>query len=140
MFFLAEYLHTITVSAVAVTLFLGGWRGPIFGFLPWLWPTVWFLLKVTAVVFTFIWIRATLPRFRYDRLMSFGWKWLIPFGLLWILLTGAIVVIPDVYGRSALLYGIGIAAGVLFLVSLVAPFFSRKPGTLEAPASRKGRS
>ena len=51
MFFLAEYLHMITVSAVAVTLFFGGWRGPIFDVVPWLWPTVWFALKVAVVVF-----------------------------------------------------------------------------------------
>jgi NADH-quinone oxidoreductase subunit H len=137
MFFLAEYLHTVTVAAVAVTLFLGGWRGPIFDFLPWLWPTVWFVLKVTLVVFVYIWIRATLPRFRYDRLMSFGWKWLIPLGLVWILVTGATVVIPDVYGRRALLWGIGIAAGLMFLVSLVTPLFSRKPQEEESAAPRE---
>jgi NADH-quinone oxidoreductase subunit H len=140
MFFLAEYLHTVTVSAVAVTLFLGGWRGPMFDFLPWLWPTVWFVLKVTAVLFVYIWIRATLPRFRYDRLMNFGWKWLIPFGLVWILLTGAIVVIPDVYGRRALLWGIGGVAGVLFLISLVAPLFARKPRQEEGAAPGRVRS
>jgi NADH-quinone oxidoreductase subunit H len=140
MFFLAEYLHTVTVSAVAVTLFLGGWRGPIFDFLPWLWPTVWFVLKVTAVLFVYIWIRATLPRFRYDRLMNFGWKWLIPFGLMWILVTGAIVVIPDVYGRRALLWGIGAAAGLMFLLSLVTPLFARKPRQEESAEPREVRS
>jgi NADH-quinone oxidoreductase subunit H len=131
-FTLAEYLHTVTVSAVAVTLFLGGWRGPVFDFLPWLWPLVWFLLKVVAVVFVFVWIRATLPRFRYDRLMNYGWKVLIPFGLLWILLTGAIVVLPDVVGRDTLFRWAGIAAGALLLVSLVAPMlFRRKPQAKE---------
>jgi NADH-quinone oxidoreductase subunit H len=140
MFFLAEYLHTVTVAAVAVTLFLGGWRGPIFDFLPWLWPMVWFVLKVTVVVFVYIWIRATLPRFRYDRLMSFGWKWLIPLGLVWILVTGATVVIPDVYGRRALLWGLGIAAGLMFLVSLVAPLFSRKTQREESAAQPEVRS
>jgi NADH-quinone oxidoreductase subunit H len=140
MFFLAEYLHTVTVSAVAVTLFLGGWRGPIFDFLPWLWPTVWFVLKVTAVLFVYIWIRATLPRFRYDRLMNFGWKWLIPLGLVWILVTGAIVVIPDVYGRRAFLWGIGAVAGLMFLLSLVVPLFTRKPQQEETAAPREARS
>ena len=140
MFFLAEYLHTVTVAAVAVTLFLGGWRGPIFDFLPWLWPMVWFVLKVAVVVFVYVWIRATLPRFRYDRLMSFGWKWLIPLGLVWILVTGATVVIPDVYGRRALLWGIGIAAGLMFLVSLVAPLFSRKTQLEESAAQPEVRS
>jgi NADH-quinone oxidoreductase subunit H len=126
MFFLAEYLHTITVAAVAVTLFLGGWRGPIFDFLPWLWPLVWFTLKVIAVIFVFIWIRATLPRFRYDRLMSFGWKVLIPWGLVWVLATGAIVILPDEVGRDALLRWVAIGAGVTLLLSLVAPLFGRK--------------
>jgi NADH-quinone oxidoreductase subunit H len=126
MFFLAEYLHTITVSAVAVTLFLGGWRGPIFDFLPWLWPLVWFTLKVVAVLFVFIWIRATLPRFRYDRLMSFGWKVLIPWGLVWVLATGAIVILPDEVGRDALFRWVAIGAGVTLLLSLVAPLFGRK--------------
>jgi NADH-quinone oxidoreductase subunit H len=126
MFFLAEYLHTITVSAVAVTLFFGGWRGPIFGFLPWLWPTVWFVLKVTAVVFVFVWIRATLPRFRYDRLMSFGWKLLIPFGLFWILTTAAVIVLPTEVGRRDFFIWIAIAAGMALLASLVAPLFGRR--------------
>ncbi len=126
MFFLAEYLHMITVSAVAVTLFLGGWRGPIFSFLPWLWPLVWFVLKVSALVFVYIWIRATLPRFRYDRLMNFGWKVLIPWGLIWVLATGAIVVLPEVYGRDRFFRWAAIAAGALLLLSLIAPVFSRK--------------
>ena len=126
MFFLAEYMHTITVSAVAVTLFFGGWRGPVFDFLPWLWPLVWFVLKVTVVVFVFIWVRATIPRFRYDRLMSFGWKVLIPWGLGWILATGAIVVLPDEVGRDQLLQWVAIAAGVTLLLSLIAPLFTRR--------------
>jgi NADH-quinone oxidoreductase subunit H len=132
-FTLAEYLHTVTISAVIVTLFLGGWRGPVFDFLSWLWPLLWFLLKVLAVVFVLIWIRATLPRFRYDRLMHFGWKVLIPFGLVWILLTGAIVVLPDEVGRDTLFRWVAIAAGALLLLSLVAPMFiRRKPRAAEA--------
>jgi len=126
MFFLAEYLHMITVSAVAVTVFLGGPRGPAFDVLPWLWPIVWFLLKLIALLFVFIWIRATLPRFRYDRLMSFGWKLLIPWGLVWVLATGAIVVLPDLYGRDTFLRWTAIVAGAALLLSLVAPLFSRR--------------
>ncbi|HEX9311702.1 MAG TPA: NADH-quinone oxidoreductase subunit NuoH, partial [Actinomycetota bacterium] len=87
MFFLAEYMHMITVSAVAVTLFFGGWHGPMFNLVSWLWPLLWFLVKLVVLIFVFVWIRATLPRFRYDKLMSFGWKVLIPLGLLWILIT-----------------------------------------------------
>jgi NADH-quinone oxidoreductase subunit H len=136
MFFLAEYLHMITVSAVAVTLFLGGWRGPVFSFLPWLWPLLWFVLKVSAVVFVYIWIRATLPRFRYDRLMSFGWKVLIPWGLAWVVATGAIVVLPDVVGRDALFRWVAIAAGAVLLLSLVGPLFTRRRSV---PAKEEAR-
>ena len=126
MFFLAEYLHMITISAVAVTLFLGGWRGPIFDFLPWLWPFVWFVLKVAALLFVFFWIRATIPRIRYDRLMSFGWKVVIPWGLAWVLATGAIVVLPEEIGRDALFRWVAIAAGATLLLSLVSPLFTRR--------------
>jgi NADH-quinone oxidoreductase subunit H len=125
MFFLAEYLHLITISAVAVTLFLGGWRGPIFDFLPWLWPLLWFVLKVIGLLFLFIWIRATVPRIRYDRLMNLGWKVVIPAGLLWVLATGAIVILPDEIGRDALLRWVGIAAAVMLVLSLVTPLFTR---------------
>jgi NADH-quinone oxidoreductase subunit H len=127
MFYLGEYLNTVTVSAIAVTLFLGGWRGPIFSFVPWLWPIVWFLLKLLAMLYIYIWIRATMPRFRYDRLMSFGWKVLIPFGLIWVLATGAVVVIPEVYSRNTLIVWVGIVAGVLLLWSLIWPLFARTP-------------
>jgi NADH-quinone oxidoreductase subunit H len=136
MFFLAEYLHTITVSAVAVTLFLGGWRGPIFDFLPWIWPLVWFVLKVSAVVFVYIWVRATLPRFRYDRLMSFGWKVLIPTGLAWVLATGAIIVIPDRVGRNAFFLWFGIGALVVLLVTSIGPLFSRRQKIAPTPSGR----
>jgi NADH-quinone oxidoreductase subunit H len=136
MFFLAEYLHTITISAVAVTIFFGGWRGPVFGFLSWLWPLVWFVLKVSVVVFVFVWIRATLPRFRYDRLMLFGWKVLIPFGLVWILITGAVVVLPDVYGRDRFIRWVLIAAAVSVALSFVSSLFGRKPEEASRGGSR----
>jgi NADH-quinone oxidoreductase subunit H len=136
MFYLAEYIHTITVAAVAVTLFLGGWRGPVFDFLPWLWPLVWFLLKVVAVIFVFVWVRATIPRFRYDRLMSFGWKVLIPWGLVWVLATGAIVVLPDEIGRDSLFRWVAIGAGATLLISLIAPLFAPKRKAPDAEARR----
>lgn len=81
MFFLAEYVNILAVSAIAVTLFLGGWEGP--GGIPFL----WFFLKIALFVFFFIWVRATLPRFRYDQLMSFGWKVLIPLATLNLIVT-----------------------------------------------------
>lgn len=89
LFFLAEYINIFNISAITVTLFLGGWHGPTFGpvWFSWLLPIFWFLLKTTALIFVFVWIRATLPRMRYDQLMSFGWKRLIPLTLLWIALS-----------------------------------------------------
>jgi NADH-quinone oxidoreductase subunit H len=119
MFYLAEYLNTVTVASIATTLFLGGWRGPHPSFLPWLWPPVWFMVKVLAIVYAYIWIRATLPRVRYDRLMDFGWRVLIPVGLLWVLLTGAVVVLPDVYSRRAVILGAAVVLGVVLVASSV---------------------
>lgn len=89
LFFLAEYINLFTMSALAVTFFLGGWQGPVFGptVLQWFLPVFWFLLKTFAVVFLFIWVRGTLPRMRYDQLMAFGWKRLIPVSLAWIILS-----------------------------------------------------
>ena len=75
MFFLAEYINMVTVSAVATDLFLGGWHGP---FLPESLGWIWFLLKVGAILFFYVWMRWTLPRYRYDQLMAFGWKVLLP--------------------------------------------------------------
>jgi NADH-quinone oxidoreductase subunit H len=121
MFFLGEYVATVTVAAIGVTLFLGGWRGPAPDFLPWLWPFLWFLFKVTLVIYVFVLIRATLPRVRYDRLMAFGWKVLIPFGLVWVLITGAVVVLPDQLdlNRGTLLTWAAIALGAMLLLSFV---------------------
>jgi len=87
LFFMAEYAHMIVVSALVATLFLGGWRGPV---LP---GVIWFLLKVFAMLFLFIWVRATYPRFRYDQLMKFGWKVLFPLALANILITGVCMVL-----------------------------------------------
>jgi NADH-quinone oxidoreductase subunit H len=86
MFYLAEYIGIITAGALVTTLFLGGWQGP------WLWPFLWFAIKVFAVVCFFILVRATLPRLRYDQLMGFGWKVLIPLGVLNLAVTGALIV------------------------------------------------
>jgi NADH-quinone oxidoreductase subunit H len=89
LFFLAEYVNMVTVSAVATDLFLGGWHGP---FLPaWL-GWVWFLVKVFALLFFYIWMRWTLPRYRYDQLMEFGWKWLLPAAVLNLLVTALVLV------------------------------------------------
>ena len=132
MFYLGEYVNMVTVSAIAVTLFLGGWRGPAPDVLPWLWPVLWFAAKLLVVVYLYMWVRLTLPRIRYDRLMAFGWKFLIPFGLAWILLTGVIVVLPDVYGRGATYAIIGVVAGILVVAFLLAPVFAPKRSAEEA--------
>jgi NADH-quinone oxidoreductase subunit H len=125
MFYLGEYLNTVTVAAVATTLWLGGWRGPHPNVVLWLWPLLWFLFKVFLVIYAYIWIRATLPRMRYDRLMAFGWKFLIPFGLLWVLATGAVVVLPDVYGKRTIVTGAAILVGIVLVLSLIWPLFTR---------------
>ncbi|HET8525172.1 MAG TPA: NADH-quinone oxidoreductase subunit NuoH [Actinomycetota bacterium] len=126
MFYLGEYLNTVTVAAVATTLWLGGWRGPAPDVLPWLWPLLWFLAKVLLIVYVYIWVRATLPRFRYDRLMAFGWKVLIPIGLLWVMVTGAIVVLPDEFGRDTVVTAIAIGAGVVIAIALIWPLVARR--------------
>lgn len=87
MFTMAEYANIINVSAIATTLFLGGWQGPL---LP---PVVWFFIKMSFFLFLYIWLRATLPRFRYDQLMRFGWQILLPLALLNIFITALIMII-----------------------------------------------
>ena len=88
MFFLAEYINMVTVSAVATDLFLGGWHGP---FLPESLGWIWFLLKVAAILFFYVWMRWTLPRYRYDQLMAFGWKVLLPVATVNLIVTAAAV-------------------------------------------------
>jgi len=87
-FFLAEYINVFNISALTAVLFLGGWAGPVFGptWIEAILPIFWFLLKTWLLVLFFVWVRATLPRMRYDQLMSFGWKKLIPVSLAWIIL------------------------------------------------------
>ena len=87
LFFLAEYINIFNISALTTVLFLGGWHGPgigISGPIGWILPIFYFLAKTTVLIFVFVWVRASLPRMRYDQLMSFGWKRLIPLTLLWI--------------------------------------------------------
>ena len=133
MFYLGEYLNTVTVAAVATTLWLGGWRGPAPDVVPWLWPLLWFLAKVLLIVYVYIWVRATLPRFRYDRLMAFGWKVLIPIGLVWVMVTGAIVVLPEEFGRDTVVTAFAIGAGVVIAIMLIWPLDARR--TEEASTS-----
>jgi NADH-quinone oxidoreductase subunit H len=124
MFFLAEYINVTTVSALATTLFLGGWRAP------WplslvgndslnhgWWPVLWFCGKVFVLLFGFIWLRATLPRLRYDQFMRLGWKALIPFSLVWILVVAAFRELTN-EGRTRLqtLVYVGIPVAAIVLI------------------------
>jgi NADH-quinone oxidoreductase subunit H len=86
LFSMAEYINMITLSGLAVTLFFGGWSGPV---LP---GPIWFILKLLAFIFVFMWLRATLPRLRYDQLMRFGWKVLLPVATLNAVVTAVLVV------------------------------------------------
>jgi NADH-quinone oxidoreductase subunit H len=89
LFFLAEYVNMFTVSMLATTLFLGGWNGPFVHQLPWL-GVFYFFGKVVLFLFLYIWLRGTLPRFRFDQLMNFGWKFLVPLALINIVLTATL--------------------------------------------------
>ena len=93
MFFMAEYANMITVACLATILFLGGWHGPLFGpaWLQALLPVGWFLLRVFGFLFVYIWVRGTLPRFRYDQLMAFGWKFLLPLAIANLVITALVV-------------------------------------------------
>jgi NADH-quinone oxidoreductase subunit H len=125
LFFLAEYINMATVSALATTLFLGGWHAPFW--IDHVWaganegyvPLVWFFGKVFAFIFFFIWLRGTLPRMRYDQFMALGWKWLIPASLAWIVAVATIRAISLDGGidRQYLLTGIGVALVVLLGLS-----------------------
>ena len=88
MFFMAEYINMVTVSAVATNLYLGGWHGP---FIPVEYGWIWFVIKLAFLLFVYLWLRWTLPRFRYDQLMSFGWKVLLPVATVNLILTAAAV-------------------------------------------------
>ncbi|KLN61495.1 NADH:ubiquinone oxidoreductase subunit H [Kiloniella spongiae] len=96
LFFLGEYANMILMSAMAAILFLGGWLPPLdIAPLNWIPGPVWFSLKIAMVLFCFLWVRATFPRFRYDQLMRLGWKVFLPFSLLWVFLTAGVLVTFD---------------------------------------------
>jgi NADH-quinone oxidoreductase subunit H len=134
MFFLAEYINMITVSAFATTLFLGGWRVP---FLTSVWsgansgwfPLLWWLIKVFILLFGFIWLRATLPRMRYDQFMRFGWKVLIPVNLVWILFLAGVKVTNKELDSGQRWLVIGSVVIVVLLIALLWPS-AKKPRQL----------
>ncbi|MCE2923377.1 MAG: NADH-quinone oxidoreductase subunit NuoH [Alphaproteobacteria bacterium] len=92
LFFLGEYANMILMASLTTILFLGGWYPP-FGIEPFTWipGPVWFVLKVCFLLFVFIWVRATFPRYRYDQLMRLGWKVFLPFSLIWLVITAAVL-------------------------------------------------
>jgi NADH-quinone oxidoreductase subunit H len=127
LFMLSEYIHMVVASAVVTTLFLGGWRAP-WPVSVWdganqgWWPLLWFLAKVVLIIFLFVWMRATLPRLRYDQFMRLGWRVLIPFALGWVLVLGGTRVAQGAdLTRSQQLWLAGSVAAVLLLAVLFWP-------------------
>jgi NADH-quinone oxidoreductase subunit H len=121
MFYMAEYMALANVSAVGTTIFLGGYKAPIpFNFLGldhgW-WGLLWFLLKTIAFMFFFVWVKAAVPRFRYDQFMRMGWRWLIPISLLWVLVVSVLRVAREQNWFSHSVFWIVVAA---FFVALMA--------------------
>jgi NADH-quinone oxidoreductase subunit H len=142
MFFLAEYVNMVIVSAMASTLFLGGWRAP-WPLSLWAganqgwWPLLWFFIKMMVFLFVFVWLRGTLPRIRYDQFMKLGWKGLVPVSLLWILMIFAIRTWRAQTGHTALtaVVVIGVLVVALLIFMALVPDM-RKPQSPEVePAS-----
>jgi len=136
LFFLAEYINMVTVSALATTLFLGGWMAP-WPLSLWdganqgWWPMLWWLLKVQIFIFVFIWLRGTLPRLRYDQFMKFGWKLLIPVSIAWILIVATARALRndvDFSNQSLLLVG----AAVIVLLLIISWAFQAKSDRKQA--------
>ena len=126
LFFLAEYINMVTVSALAATLFLGGWRAP-WPLSIWdgansgWWPMLWFFGKVVVALFFFIWLRGTLPRLRYDQFMRFGWKVLVPVALVWILVVATMRTVSretDLSTGAVALF-VGVPLALLVLLGMV---------------------
>jgi NADH-quinone oxidoreductase subunit H len=127
LFFLAEYINMATVSALATTLFLGGWHAPFWidefwtGANEGYWPVLWFFGKVLFFIFIFIWLRGSLPRLRYDQFMAFGWKRLIPIALVWILAVATMRVARDdlEFDRQTAMIAAGVLLGIFLLLFLI---------------------
>ena len=138
MFFLAEFMNTITMSAVIVTLFLGGPDGPTahLPVLSWLIPIGWFLGKTVVFLFVYVWLRAALPRLRYDQLMDLGWKILIPLSLGWVLLVAAVLV--GGWWGAGIFLGMALGFGLLVRAVVVGKERDSDTGSLSAdlPAPR----
>jgi NADH-quinone oxidoreductase subunit H len=140
MFFLAEYINMVTVSALATTLFLGGWHAPWGLHAIWhgcnscWWPMLWFVIKVVVGIFVFVWLRGTLPRLRYDQFMALGWKVLIPVNLVWILAVTSIHVLRDRGWPAAKATGIPLVIVLVILiigVTIAEPAAARRKAELQ---------
>ncbi|MFH8366318.1 NADH-quinone oxidoreductase subunit NuoH [Streptomyces sp. NPDC018031] len=145
MFMLAEYINMVTVSMVAVTLFLGGWRAPWPVSTFWeganhgWWPLLWFLVKVSTTLFVFIWVRASVPRVRYDQFMKLGWKVLIPVSMVWLMLVATVRALRNEdYDFQQIVLYVGGGVIALLLVSVVFDIFrdrEEKRAATEAEAA-----
>ena len=133
LFFLAEFMNTITMSAITVTLFFGGPDGPVphIPHLYWLWPILWFLGKTIVFLFVFVWLRAALPRLRYDQLMDIGWKRLIPLSLGWLLIVAGFVI--DGWWGLAMAAAVVVAAIAITRAFAIGPS-ARRRATRSCPA------
>ena len=138
LFYLGEYINMTTVAGLATTLFLGGWRAP-WPISVWpdantgWYPLIWFLVKVLILLFCFVWLRGTLPRIRYDQLMRFGWKVLIPVSLVWILVIATIRVWRT-HGGSPAVYTV---AGLLVVALLTLLFLGDAAAQRRAQAAEE---
>jgi NADH-quinone oxidoreductase subunit H len=131
MFYLAEFMNTITMSAIIVTLFLGGPAGPIGPGPRNLYPLFWFLLKLLLFLGAFVWVRGTVPRYRYDQLMDLGWKRLIPISLLWLLFIAAIRIGRDQDWNPVVVPAVAVGVGIVVFALLA--------GSMRTAASRRGQ-
>ncbi len=132
LFYLAEFMNVVTMSAIIVTLFFGGPRGPLLFGPDWIWPLIWFFLKVLVFVFTYVWFRATLPRLRYDQLMDLGWKALIPLAFGWLLIIALLRLARDEDWNIGLTALIGFAVGALCWLLLAAAISVARRNRIEA--------
>jgi NADH-quinone oxidoreductase subunit H len=147
LFFLAEYINMVTVSALAATLFMGGWRAP-WPISIWdganrgWWPLLWFFLKVVVALFIFIWLRGTLPRLRYDQFMRFGWKVLVPTALVWILVVATMRTVSRQAhlstGQVAVFVGVPVALVVLGVLLIASRSANRDTRLMAEEASAGG--
>jgi NADH-quinone oxidoreductase subunit H len=121
LFFMAEYIKMIAVSAIAATLYFGGYRGPFVDQVPILGP-IYLFLKIFLLLFGMIWIRATLPRIRYDRLMAFGWKLLLPLALANVFFVAVGIVVGESVGNL----GLWLIPVLTIVIALLAVFLVRR--------------